>query len=109
MIGVTLELLNIRDDNIRLFQVRSVRCSSPNFHGFGVRATGEYLAFLVEHARVRGIEVGGKLIGNRKTRCNDQSTIGTKSKGVKVMQPDFPQPTGSTIPTSRSVSSGLLA
>ena len=48
-----------------------------------------------------GAGVDGPAIGEKVVALN--------ANGVRVIHPDFPQPTGKTIPISRSCSSALLA
>src|SRR6218665_203383 len=71
--GIALQLLNVRDDNMRFVQVCTVRRRAANLYRFGIRRTSKYLALLIKHCRIAWIEVGGQLLSDTNAGCNNKS------------------------------------
>jgi hypothetical protein len=79
-VGGSLKLVDIGDYNVGFFKVHPVRRGTADLNRLRIRLAVKNATFNVENA-----------------------------KGVRVMQPDLPHPTGNTIPISRSFPSKLVA
>lgn len=90
----TLELADIRDDDVRFIEIGTVGRSASNFDGLGIRAAREHVALLIEHVAVGWIKVSDQLPGDRNSSGNDESPIGTKGKGCEGDASGFPATDG---------------
>jgi hypothetical protein len=89
--------VDIFDYDVGLLKVGSVCRGSTDFDGFGKRLALQDAALDVEHICESGIEIILKLFGYEKAWRDNKRAASLEGNGVRVMQPDLPQPTGSTI------------
>ncbi|ROL85558.1 hypothetical protein BK637_21320 [Pseudomonas chlororaphis] len=66
-----LQLLDIRNYNIRVFKVRAICSCTSNFYRLRIGRFSYHFALVIKHFRIARVEILLKLICNRKTRSHD--------------------------------------